>query len=107
MSQILSGLDGVLCHTEDGLILRTTLAEHEVFLEATLSQFSTAGEIHNAKKCGFCQDVQIMLVEYLLWFRIGFALNWLPYSKVQCTFTCVYYMYVLKPVTSELVCKLK
>ena len=56
MSQILDGLEGVVCHIDDTLISNTTLAEHNSRLHAVLSRLQTAGVTLNAKKCKFHQD---------------------------------------------------
>ena len=57
MSQILSGLDGVLCHIDDVLIYGGTTEEHDTLLCAALSrlQTATAGVTLNADKCLFSQ----------------------------------------------------
>ena len=55
MSQILSGLDGVLCHIDDVLIYGSTTEEHDTRLRAALSHLQTAGVTFNADKCLFSQ----------------------------------------------------
>ena len=55
-SQILFGLDGVLCHIDDVLIFESTVAEHDTCLETALSRLSAAGVMVNAEKCEFRQN---------------------------------------------------
>ena len=56
MSQILSGLPGVLCHIDDVLIFGATQTEHDNRLKAALSRLETAGVTLNADKCKFRQS---------------------------------------------------
>ena len=56
MSQILTGIDGVLCHIDDVLVSGATPAEHETRLTAVLTRLSTAGVTLNAGKCEFYKD---------------------------------------------------
>ena len=55
MSQILSGLDGIVCHIDDVLIYGNTQEEHHTRLHAALSHLQTAGVTLNADKCLFSQ----------------------------------------------------
>ena len=55
MSQILLGIDGVLCHIDDVLIYGSTTEEHDTRLRAALSCLQTAGVTLNADKCLFSQ----------------------------------------------------
>ena len=55
MSQILSGLDTVLCHIDDVLIYGSTTEEHDTYLRAVLSRLQKAGVTLNADKCLFSQ----------------------------------------------------
>ena len=55
MSQILSGLDGVLCHIDDVLIYGSTTQKHNTRLRAALSRLQTEGVTLNADKCLFSQ----------------------------------------------------
>ena len=55
MSQILSGLDGVLCHIDEVLIYGGTTEEHNTRLRAALSRLQTVGVTLNADKCLFSQ----------------------------------------------------
>ena len=52
MSQILSGLDGIVCHTDDVLIYASTLEEHHTRLRVALSRLQTAGVTLNQVSCG-------------------------------------------------------
>ena len=56
MSQILSGLPGVLCHIDDVLIFGATQAEHDARLQAALTRLKTARVTLNAQKCKFRQS---------------------------------------------------
>ena len=53
MSQILAGLDGVLCHIDDVLIFGSTHAEHDAQLEAALPRLSAAGVTLSVEKCEY------------------------------------------------------
>ena len=55
MSQILSGLDGIVCHIDDVLIYGSTQEEHHTRLHAALSRLQAAGVTLNADKCLFSQ----------------------------------------------------
>ena len=55
MSQILSGLDGIVCHIDDVLIYGSTQQEHHTRLHAALSRLQAAGVTLNADKCLFSQ----------------------------------------------------
>ena len=55
MSQILSGLDGVLCHIDNVIIYGSTTEEHDTHLCAAPSRLQTAGVTLNADKCLFSQ----------------------------------------------------
>ena len=56
MSQILTGLDGVLCHIDDVLVFGATPTEHETRLTAVLERLSSAGVTLNGEKCQFYQN---------------------------------------------------
>ena len=53
MSQILAGLDGVLCHIDDVLVFGSTRVEHDARLEVALSHLSAVGVTLNVEKCEF------------------------------------------------------
>ena len=56
MSQILTGLDGILCHIDDVLVFGATPTERETQLTAVLKRLSSAGVTLNGKKCQFYQN---------------------------------------------------
>ena len=56
MSQILAGLEGVLCHIDDVLIFGATPAEHETRLTAVLTLLAAAGVTLNKDKCEFYRN---------------------------------------------------
>ena len=53
MSVILSGLPGVLCHTDDVLTFGSNQAENDVRLADVLTRIQEAGVTLNASKCEF------------------------------------------------------
>ena len=54
MSKILEGLDGVLCHMDDVLIMGTNKREHdERLITAVLERLQNAGVTLNPAKCQF------------------------------------------------------
>ena len=55
MSQILSGLDGIVCHSDNVLMYGSTQEEHHTHLHVALSHLQTAGVTLNADKCLFSQ----------------------------------------------------
>lgn len=54
MSQLLTSLEGVMCHADDVLILRKNEAEHYEWLTAVLMRLQEAGLTLN-EKCIFAQ----------------------------------------------------
>ena len=55
MSEILSGLEGVVCMVDDELVLKKTQEGHDQCLDAALARISNAGVTFNAEKCEFSQ----------------------------------------------------
>ena len=55
MSNILEGIDGVICHVDDVLVHGTTQAEHDARLRAVLERLQKAGVILN-NKCEFSKQ---------------------------------------------------
>ena len=55
MSEILSGLEGVVCMVDDVLVHGRTQEEHDQRLDAALARISNAGVTLNAEKCEFSQ----------------------------------------------------
>lgn len=53
MSTILQGLEGVICHMDDILILGSTQLEHDLRVRQVLKKLQDAGLTLNAKKCEF------------------------------------------------------
>ena len=53
MSKILEGLEGVLCHMDDVLIMGTNKREHDKRLTAVLERLQNAGVTLNPAKCEF------------------------------------------------------
>ena len=53
MSQILSGLEGVICHIDDVLIFGENTKQHDARLTAALSHLEAAGVTLNREKCEF------------------------------------------------------
>ncbi|KAL5477426.1 hypothetical protein EMCRGX_G024224 [Ephydatia muelleri] len=53
MSQILEGLDGVLCQMDDVLLFGKNKEEHDVRLRAALEKLEAAGVTLNEEKCEF------------------------------------------------------
>ena len=53
MSQILSGLEGVICHIDDVLIFGANTEEHDSRLAAVLTRLETVGVTLNKDKCEF------------------------------------------------------
>lgn len=56
MSEILAGLEGVLCQMDDVLIFGRTQAEHDRRLEAVLTRIEKAGVTLNPQKCEFSKN---------------------------------------------------
>ena len=56
MSEVLSGLPGVLCHVDDVLVFGKDRIEHDTRLQATLKRLQTAGITLNEGKCQFYQS---------------------------------------------------
>ena len=56
MSEILSGLEGVVCMVADVLIHGRTQEEHDHRLDAALARIRNAGVTLNAEKCEFSQS---------------------------------------------------
>ena len=65
MSQILEGLPGVLCQTDDILIYGTTEQEHDERLNVVLKKLQTAQLTLNAEKCEFKKRT-IKFVGYII-----------------------------------------
>ena len=55
MSQILEGLDGVLCQMDDVLIFGSDKAKHDQRLTAALKRLQVAGVTLNSEKCEFAK----------------------------------------------------
>lgn len=55
ISQLLEGLDGVICHFDDIIIYGKNMTEHNKRLEAVLIRLSKAGWSLNSEKCSFRQ----------------------------------------------------
>ena len=55
MSEILSGLEGVVCMVDDVLIHGRTQEEHDQQLDAALARLRQAGVTLNVEKCKFSQ----------------------------------------------------
>ena len=55
MSQILEGLDGVLCQMDDVLIFGSDKAQHDQRLTAALKRLQAAGVTLNSEKCEFAK----------------------------------------------------
>ena len=53
MSEILAGLQGVLCQMDDILVFGSNQAEHDGRLQAALTRISNAGVTLNAEKWEF------------------------------------------------------
>lgn len=56
MSNILTGLKGVVCHMDDVLVFGSNQAEHDSNLLAVLQRIKSAGATLN-QKCEFCRSV--------------------------------------------------
>ncbi|XP_048759371.2 uncharacterized protein K02A2.6-like [Ostrea edulis] len=56
MSEILCGIEGVLCHMDDILIFATTQGQHDAILENILSILKDNGLTLNNKKCEFSKS---------------------------------------------------
>nr|XP_054749950.1 uncharacterized protein K02A2.6-like [Lytechinus pictus] len=56
MSNILEGLDGVICHMDDVLIHGVTQADHDTRVRAVLQRLQGAGITLNHDKCEFSQQ---------------------------------------------------
>ena len=56
MSQILAGLEGIVCHVDGTIIFSAALTEHNSQLHAVLSLLQTAGFTLDAERCKFHQD---------------------------------------------------
>jgi hypothetical protein len=54
MSQILSGLEGVVCQMDDVLVFGSDKRQHDARLLAVLERIEAAGATLNEKKCEFC-----------------------------------------------------
>ena len=65
MSQILTGLKGVICHIDDVLIFGSNQAEHDDRLCAVLDRLAKAGVTLNIEKCVFGQS-QIKFLGHLI-----------------------------------------
>ena len=55
MSQVLSGLKGVVCLMDDVLVYGATKEEHNTHLRTVLERLEKAGVTLNSAKCSFCQ----------------------------------------------------
>ena len=55
MSNILEGLDGVICHMDDVLVHAATQTEHDIRVRAVLQRLQEAGITLNQEKCAFSQ----------------------------------------------------
>ena len=53
MSEIVSGLEGVVCMVDDVLVHGRTQEEHDQHLGAALARISNAGVILNDEKCEY------------------------------------------------------
>ena len=56
MSQVLDGLEGVVCLLDDVLVYGATQAEHNTNLEAVVKRIEEAGITLNREKCSFSQN---------------------------------------------------
>ena len=56
MSQVLDGLEGVVCLLDDVLVYGATQAEHNTNLEAVLKRIEEAGNTLNREKYSFSQN---------------------------------------------------
>ena len=56
MSELLTGLQGVLCHMDDVLVFGENRDEHNQRLEAILRRVKEAGATLNSEKCEFCKE---------------------------------------------------
>ena len=56
MSQVLDGLEGVVCLLDDVLVYGATQAEHNTNLEAVLKRIEEAGITLNREKYSFSQN---------------------------------------------------
>ena len=56
MSELLTGLQGVLCHMDDVLVFGENHDEHNQRLEAVLRRVKEAGATLNPEKCEFCKE---------------------------------------------------
>ena len=56
MSEVLSGLPGVLCHVDDVLVFGKDRIEYDTRLQVTLKRLQTAGITLNEGKCQFYQS---------------------------------------------------
>ena len=65
MSQILTGLKGVICHIDDVLIFGANQAEHDARLCAVLDRLEKSGVTLNGEKCVFGQS-QIKFLGHLI-----------------------------------------
>lgn len=65
MSQILEGLDGVLCLIDDVLVFAATEKQHSARLQAALRRIQTAGVTLNLDKCLFNQS-EIKYLGYVI-----------------------------------------
>lgn len=71
MSQILTGLDGVLCHIDDVVVFEATPTEHETQLTAVLERLSSAGVTLNGKKCQLQEQHSPTPRQDSHYFRVG------------------------------------
>ena len=53
MSKVLSGLEGLVCHMDDVLVVGANLTEHDARLDAALKRIQEAGVTLNSEKCFF------------------------------------------------------
>ena len=56
MSEVLAGLDGVICMVDDILVCGNTREQHDQRLETALDRIAKAGVTLNADKCVFAQN---------------------------------------------------
>ena len=56
MSELLTGLQGVLCQMDDILVFGKDEAEHDQRLDAVLKRIEEAGATLNPQKCEFRKD---------------------------------------------------
>lgn len=61
VSQILDGLDGVVCHMDDVCIWGKTAEEHDTRVRAVLGRMANAGMTLNVEKCKFsCTSIKFL-----------------------------------------------